>query len=172
MDIRASEISDILKSQIAEVDANLKSLKAMIVDSADLRGLLASPTFSAEAKGKGLSAIALAAEFHPLTTKFLAFLTAQRRAGALSAVITSFETLSAAHRGVVSAYVTTAVALTEAQLKGLASALRLSLGKDPDIETRVDPAILGGLKVRVGSRLYDASLKSKLDSLKFALKRA
>ena len=56
--------------------------------------------------------------------------------------------------------------------RDLAAALRTALGKDPEIETRVDPAILGGVKVRVGSRLYDASLKSKLDSLKFALKRA
>ena len=62
--------------------------------------------------------------------------------------------------------------LTDAQAASLAAALRTALGKDPEIETRVDPAILGGVKVRVGSRLYDASLKSKLDSLKFALKRA
>ena len=72
----------------------------------------------------------------------------------------------------VSAQVTTAITLTAAQAKGLEAALRQALGKDPEIETRVDPAILGGVKVRVGSRLYDASLKSKLDSLKFALKRA
>ena len=65
-----------------------------------------------------------------------------------------------------------AVALTAAQSKGVAAALRQSLGKDPEITTRVDPAILGGIKVQVGSRLFDASLKSKLDSLKFALKRA
>jgi len=64
------------------------------------------------------------------------------------------------------------VPLSPAQTSGLAAALRQALGKDPEIETRVDPAILGGIKVRVGSRLYDASLKSKLDSLKFALKRA
>jgi F-type H+-transporting ATPase subunit delta len=157
---------------IAAIDADLKSLKAMLADSADLRALLASPAFDAQAKQKGLVAVAEAAGFNPLTSKFLAFLTAQHRAGALGAVITSFHALSAAHRGVVSAQVTTAVALTEAQLSGLTAALRLSLGRDPDIETRVDPAILGGLKVRVGSRLFDASLKSKLDSLKFALKRA
>ncbi len=87
-------------------------------------------------------------------------------------MIVGFQALSAEHRGVVSADVVTAVAMTDAQVKGLAAALRASLGKDPEIETRVDPAILGGVKVRVGSRLYDASLKSKLDSLKFALKRA
>jgi F-type H+-transporting ATPase subunit delta len=87
-------------------------------------------------------------------------------------VITGFEDLSAKARGAVSAHVTTAIPLSAAQSKGVAAALRQALGKDPEIETRVDPAILGGIKVRVGSRLFDASLKSKLDSLKFALKRA
>ena len=65
-----------------------------------------------------------------------------------------------------------AVCVPLAAIAALAASLRLALGKDPEIETRVDPAILGGLKVRVGSRLFDASLRAKLDSLKFALKRA
>ena len=160
------------ENQITAVESDLKSLKAMIGDSADLRTLLYSPAFDAEAKGKGLAAIAARAKFSPLTVKFLGFLSEQRRAGALPSIITSYIVLSAVHRGVVSAEVITAVAMTPAQAKGLQAALRASLGKDPEIETRVDPAILGGLKVRVGSRLYDASLKSKLDSLKFALKRA
>ena len=84
----------------------------------------------------------------------------------------AFETLAADARGAVSAQVTTAVPLTAAQSKGVTAALRTALGKDPEIETRVDPALLGGIKVQVGSRLFDASLRSKLDSLKFALKRA
>ena len=160
------------ENQLVAVESDLKSLKAMIAESADLRTLLHSPAFDSDAKGKGLAAIATRAKFSALTIKFLGFLSQQRRAGALEAIITSYVALSAAHRGVVSAQVTTAVAMTAAQAKGLQAALRASLGKDPEIETRVDPAILGGLKVRVGSRLYDASLKSKLDSLKFALKRA
>jgi F-type H+-transporting ATPase subunit delta len=160
------------ENQITGVESDLKALKAMIAESADLRTLLHSPAFDSEAKGKGLSAIAARAGFNALTMKFLGFLSQQRRANAIEAIIASFIALSAAHRGVVSAQVTTAVAMTPAQAKGLQAALRASLGKDPEIETRVDPAILGGLKVRVGSRLYDASLKSKLDSLKFALKRA
>jgi F-type H+-transporting ATPase subunit delta len=170
----ARALFDLAKEQdlIAQVDADLKSLKSMLADSVELRILLNSPAFDSNARRKGLTAVATAAQFHALTIKFLAFLNAQHRGKALGAVITSYEALSAAHRGVVSAFVTTAVPLTDDQLSGLTSALRLSLGKDPDIETRVDPAILGGLKVRVGSRLYDASLKSKLDSLKFALKRA
>lgn len=159
-------------NELAAVEADLKSIKAMSADSADLRTLISSPAFAAEDKAKGLLAIAEAAGFNGTTRKFLGLLSANHRVSALPAIITSFQTLSAAHRGVVSAEVVTAVPMTAAQTRGLAAALRASLGKDPEIETRVDPAILGGVKVRVGSRLYDASLKSKLDSLKFALKRA
>jgi F-type H+-transporting ATPase subunit delta len=154
------------------VEADLKSLKAMRAESADLRTLISSPAFDAEEKGKGLAAIAEAAGFAPTTKKFLGLVAANRRASALPGMITAFEKLAAEDRGAVSAEVVTAMPLTEAQLKALAAALRTALGKDPEIAARVDPAILGGLKVRVGSRLYDASLKSRLDSLKFALKRA
>jgi F-type H+-transporting ATPase subunit delta len=160
------------QDQIAPVEADLKSLKVMLAESADLRTLLGSPTFDADAKAKGLAAVAERAQFHATTQKFLGFLAQQRRAGALASVITSFEALAAAYRGAVSAQVTTAIALTPAQAQGLQAALRQALGRDPEIETRVDPSILGGLKVRVGSRLFDASLRAKLDSLKFALKRA
>ncbi len=160
------------QKQVPAVEADLKSLKTAIFESRDLRVLLASPTFSAEDKGRGLSAIAAQAKFNPTTRKFIGLLAANGRAGALPDVILAFERLSAEARGAVSAQVTTAMPLTPAQAKGVAQALRQALGKDPEIETRVDPAILGGIKVKVGSRLFDASLKSKLDSLKFALKRA
>jgi len=160
------------EQKVAVVEADLKSLRTMTAGSPDLRALLASPRFSDADKAKGLSAVAAQAGFSPLTQKFLGFVVAQRRAAALPAMIHSFIALSAAHRGVVSAEVVTALAMTPAQVKGVAAALRTALGKDPEITTRVDPSILGGIKVRVGSRLYDASLKSKLDSLKFALKRA
>ena len=154
------------------VEADLEALKAARESSADLRRVLASPIYSAEDKGKTLTAIGVKAKFNDTTQKFLGVLAANRRAAALPAVIAGFERLSAAHRGVVAAEVTTAVKLTAAQAKGVKAALAKALGKDPEITTRVDPAILGGLKVKVGSRLFDASLRSKLDSLKFALKRA
>jgi F-type H+-transporting ATPase subunit delta len=170
----AQALFELAKDQreTAVVEADLKSLKAMSAQSADLRTLIRSPGIDAEAKARGLGAIAEAAQFTATTKKFLGLVAANRRASALPAMITSFEALAAADRGAVSAQVTTAIALTDAQKKALAAALRTALGKDPEIETRVDPAILGGLKVRVGSRLFDASLKSRLDSLKFALKRA
>ena len=157
---------------MAAVEANMKSLKAALADSRDLQILIASPAFTSDAKGAGLAAIAAKAKFHPTTAKFLGLLAANGRAGALGAVIKAFEALSAAARGVVSAQVVTATPLTTSQQAGVAAALRQALGKDPEIETRVDPSILGGIRVQVGSRLFDASLRSKLDSLKFALKRA
>jgi F-type H+-transporting ATPase subunit delta len=160
------------QKKVAAVEADLKSLKAAIADSRDLRALLASPAFDADAKRKGLTAIADKAKFDAVTKKFLGLLAANGRASALSAVIASFERLAADARGAVSAEVVTALPLSSAQAKGVAAALRQALGKDPEITTRVDPALLGGIKVKVGSRLFDASLRSKLDSLKFALKRA
>ena len=160
------------ENKLAAVEADLKALKSMSADSKDLRTLLASPAFSAEDKGKALSALAAKAKLNPVTRKFLGLLAANGRASALASVITGFENLAATARGAVSAQVTTAVPLTAAQSKGVAAALRTALGKDPEIETRVDPSLLGGIKVQVGSRLFDASLRSKLDSLKFARKRA
>jgi F-type H+-transporting ATPase subunit delta len=157
---------------LAAVEADLKSLKAALAESRDLKVLIGSPAFSAEDKGKGLAAIAKAAKFNTTTQKFLGLLAANGRANALGSVITGFEALAAKARGAVSAEVTTALPLSDAQAKGVAAALRQALGKDPEITTRVDPALLGGIRVKVGSRLFDASLRSKLDSLKFALKRA
>ncbi len=170
----ARALFDLAKDQdkVLAVEADLKSFKTMAAGSADLRSLLTSPAFTAEHKAKGLDAIGKKAKFSPLTLKFLGFLAQSRRANALLSIISSFEQMAAKARGAVSAEVTTAIAMNPAQTKGLAAALRLSLGKDPEITTRIDPSILGGIKVQVGSRLFDASLKSKLDSLKFALKRA
>jgi F-type H+-transporting ATPase subunit delta len=157
---------------VAAVEGDLKALKAAREESADLRQALASPIYSAEDKGKALTAIGAKIGFNPITQNFIGVLAANRRAAALPSIIAAFGRLSAIHRGVVAAEVTTAIKLTAAQAKGVKAALALALGKDPEITTRVDPTILGGLKVRVGSRLFDASLRSKLDSLKFALKRA
>lgn len=157
---------------IAGVEADLVSLKAMRADSADLRRLLDSPTVAAEDRARGLNAIAGRAGFRPLTRKFLGLLAANRRASALPAVIDAYRKMSAERRGVVAAAVTTATPLSEAQRASLQAALRQALGKEPEITAQVDSAILGGLKVRVGSRLFDSSVKTRLDQLKFALQRA
>jgi F-type H+-transporting ATPase subunit delta len=154
------------------IEADLKVLADLVRESEDLRRLIASPRFTAEDKARGLAAVAARAGFQNLTVKFLGLLAANRRTSALLDIIAAFRRLVAERRGLVSAQVVTAIALTEPQTAALRSALRQALGKDPEIDARVDPAILGGVKVRVGSRLYDASLKSRLDSLKYALKRA
>ncbi|MEI9964439.1 MAG: F0F1 ATP synthase subunit delta [Caulobacteraceae bacterium] len=160
------------QGRAAQVEADLKAFKAMRAESADLRRLMDSPAFGAEDKGKAVAALAEAGGFDPLTRKFFGLMAANHRVAAIPPAIVAFEALAAAERGAIAAQVTTAIALTPAQQEGLKAALRQALGKDPEIETRVDPSILGGLKVRVGSRLYDASLRTKLDSLRFALKRA
>lgn len=158
--------------RIDQVRGDLKSLRAMMADSEDLRRAVSSPLFSSEDKGKALVAIAAKAKFDMITARFLGLLTQNGRAAALSAVIVGYERLWALKTGVVGAEVVSARPLTTAQTNKIKSALRAALGQDPELEARVDPSILGGLKVKVGSKLFDASLKTKLDTLKFALKRA
>jgi F-type H+-transporting ATPase subunit delta len=157
---------------IRAVADDMASLRRMRADSSDLRTLLASPAFTSADKVNALGALAAKAGFSDTTRKFLGLLASNGRAAALPDVITAFEALDAAARGAVSAVVTTAAPMSAAQSKAVAAALQSALGKAPEIETRVDPALLGGIRVRVGSKLFDASLRSKLDSLKFALKRA
>ena len=157
---------------IAAVESDLTGLDALRGESADFRRLLGSPAIGHEDKARGLLAIADAAGVQPLTRRFLGLLGAKGRTAALPAVAAAFVRLAAAHRGAVAAEVVTAVPLSEAQASGVAAALRQALGKDPEISTRVDPSILGGLRVKVGSRLFDASLRTRLDHMKFALKRA
>jgi F-type H+-transporting ATPase subunit delta len=154
------------------VRADLKSLRAAWGESADLRRLATSPLMAAEDQQKGLVAIADRAQFNGVTRNFLGLLAQNGRARDLTGVIAGFDLLYAKKTGVVAAEVVTAQALTAAQLKSIQTALRASLGKDPELSTRVDPALLGGLKVKVGSKLFDASLKTRLDQMKFALKRA
>ena len=154
------------------VRADLRSLRAAWGESADLRRLATSPLIAAEDQRKGLVAIAEKAKFNGVTRNCLGLLAQNGRARDLTAVIAGFDLLYAKKTGVVAAEVVTAQALTAAQLKSIQTALRASLGKDPELSTRVDPAILGGLKVKVGSKLFDASLKTRLDQMKFALKRA
>ena len=154
------------------VRADLLSLKSAWVESADLRRLATSPVIAAEDQSRGLAAIADKAKFHATTKKFLGLLTQNGRARDLAAVIAGFEALYAKKAGVVAAEVVSAAPLSAAQMKSIQSALRASLGKDPEMSARVDPSILGGLKVKVGSKLFDGSLKTKLDQMKYALKRA
>ncbi|MFN3229304.1 MAG: F0F1 ATP synthase subunit delta [Asticcacaulis sp.] len=154
------------------VRGDLASLKEYLSESADLRRALTSPAFGADEKYGVLKALGEKAGFNALTLKAFGVLSENRRAADLAAVITGFERLYDRHRDVVGADVVSAVKLSQKQLDEVSAALRQAIGRDAEISTTVDPSILGGLKVKVGSRLFDASLKTQLDSLKFALKRA
>ncbi len=160
------------QGQLDAVHGDIGTLKALMLASAELRTFVSSVVYSSDIKLSGLLAVTKKAKLKPMTNKLLGVLAANRRLGELFPVINAFEKLYAAHKGIVSAEVVTAVPLSEPQLDDLKKTLAKTLGQSAEISTSVDPAILGGLKVRVGSRLFDASLKTKLDSLKFALKRA
>ena len=127
---------------------------------------------AADDQVKGLTAIAAKAKFEKTTANFLGLLAQNGRARDLPAVIAGFQARYARHAGIVAAEVVSAQPLDAKQLSAIKAALKASLGKAPELTTRVDPAILGGLKIKVGSKLFDASLKTKLDQMKFALKRA
>jgi len=157
---------------LALVESDLNGLKAMQAESVDLRRLIASPAYTAEDKGRALGTVAGAAGFDPLTRKFVGLVAANGRASALPAMIAAFQRLAAARRGTVAAEVVTAAPLTPDQARGVAAALRQALGREAEVTATVDPSLLGGIRVRVGSRLFDASLRSRLDHMKFALKRA
>ena len=154
------------------VHGDIATLKTLMLESAELRTFVSSVIYASDIKLKGLLAVTKKAKLNPLTTKFLGVLAVNHRLGELFPVITAFNKRYDAFKGIVNAEVVSAVALSAPQLDDLKKTLVKTLGQSAEISTSVDPAILGGLKVRIGSRLFDASLKTKLDSLKFALKRA
>lgn len=157
---------------LEKVYADLGKISGLLSESADLRRFVASAVFDSATKAKGVTAVTKSLKLQALTKKLLGVLATNNRLSQLGAVIASFNKIYASHKGIVSAEVTSAVPLSDAQTKTLTAALKKALGAAPEITTKVDETLLGGLKVRVGSRLFDASLKTQLDSLKFALKKA
>ncbi|MFL4992965.1 MAG: F0F1 ATP synthase subunit delta [Microvirga sp.] len=136
----------------------------------DLTRLVKSPVFSAKEQGRALAAVLEALKIEGLTKNFLLLVAKNRRLFASPDMIRAFRAMLARHRGETSASVTAAAKLTEAQITALKQALKAALGKEVMLEERVDPALLGGLVVKVGSRMVDSSLRTKLNSLKVAMK--
>lgn len=155
---------------IAKVEEDLGRFGSLLQESDDLRRLIESPVFSADDQFKAISTIADRAQITGLTGNFLRVVARNRRLFAIPGMIRSFRKIAAEHRGEVSAEVTSAHALSLEQETELRSALRQVAGKDVTIAVTVDPSILGGLVVKMGSRQIDTSLKTKLNSLKLALK--
>ncbi len=152
------------------VKQDLDRFDALVAESADLRRLVRSPVFSADAQGKALDAVLAKAGIGGLTAKFLAVVTANRRLFAVRDLIKAYAALVARHHGEVSAQVTVAEALTEAHRNAIRDALKSVTGKDVGLDVKVDPAIIGGLVVKLGSRMVDSSLRTKLNSIKHAMK--
>ncbi len=158
------------ENAVAKVEADLNGFEAMLEGSADLSRLIESPVFSSEDQAKAIAAIADKAGITGLTGNFLRVVARNRRLFALPGMIKAFRQIAAEHRGETAAEVTSAHALTAAQQTELKAALKGVTGKDVTITVTVDPSLLGGLVVKVGSRQIDTSLKTKLTSLKLALK--
>jgi F-type H+-transporting ATPase subunit delta len=136
----------------------------------DLARLVKSPVFTAEEQGRALAAILEQLKVEKLTRNFLLLVAKNRRLFATPGMIHAFRAMHARRRGEISAMVTAASKLTEAQVSALKQALKAALGKEVMLEERIDPALLGGLVVKVGSRMVDTSLRTKLNSLKVAMK--
>ena len=154
------------------VEADLDTLKAMLDGSADLRRLVGSPAFSTGDQWKAMEAILGRAGIAGLTVRFIGVVAANRRLFALPGMIRAYKALAADRRGEIAADVTSAIPLTDAQRAELGRALKDRLGSDVALNERVDPSILGGLIVKVGSRMIDTSLKTKLNALKYSMKEA
>lgn len=156
--------------KVDAIGAALDGFQALIDESADLKRLVLSPVFTAEDQTNALVALAQKAGLDALVTNFLKVVAGNRRLFALPGMIKAYRQIAAAHRGEVTADVTSAHALTAEQDSELKAALKGVTGKDVTLAVTVDPSILGGLIVKVGSRQIDTSLRTKLSTLKLALK--
>jgi F-type H+-transporting ATPase subunit delta len=155
------------------VKKDLDQFDALANGSADLNRLVRSPVFGADEQLKALSAILAKVGITGLAANFLRVITTNRRLFAVRDMIRAYRALVARHKGEVTAQVTVAEKLNDKNLDALKSALKsVTGGKDIDLEVKVDPAIIGGLIVKVGSRMVDSSLRTKLNSIKFAMKEA
>ena len=165
------ELAEGAKS-LKAVEKDVKTLKGLFAKSDDLNRMASSPIVALEDKVAALTAVAKKAKISKLSTQFIGTVAKNRRAHEIPAMLASFEDMVARRKGSQVAKVTSAQKLTAAQLTSLKSNLKKNLGRPVDVETSVDPDLLGGFIVRIGSRLYDSSLKTKLEDLKIALKEA
>jgi F-type H+-transporting ATPase subunit delta len=158
------------KKALDAVAGDLAALRKMIADSDDLRRLMNSPILGRDDQTKAIAAVAKAAGFNDLTQKFVGLVAQNRRLFTLPAMIKAFLKLLADRRGEMTAEVTAARPLTADQQAAVAEAIKRAVGSKVTIDVKVDPSLLGGLVVRVGSRMIDSSLKTKLQKLQLAMK--
>jgi len=168
----ASALFDLAQDakEIPGVEKALESLLKLINSSEEFAGFLRSPVISGDDKNAVVAAVIKKAKLKGLTANFLNLVAANQRLFALPAMINQFKALAAADRGEVHAEVTSAQPLSKAHQDSLAGALKKKIGKEVTLEQHVDPDLIGGLIVKVGSQMIDSSLKSKLTAMKIAMK--
>jgi F-type H+-transporting ATPase subunit delta len=158
------------EQQLEAVGTSVSALKQALGESSELRELTTSPLVSREDALKAVSATAGAMNLDPITGKFLGVLANNRRLGQLPAVIRYFNLLAASHRGETTAEVTSAHPLDDGQVAALKANLKTRIGRDVAVDLSVDPTILGGLVVKIGSQMIDGSIRTKLNNLAHAMK--
>ncbi len=168
----ASALFDIARDQrqIESVGKSLDALGQALLNSKDFNELVTSPLVSRKEAGKAFAALAPQLKLDPVTTNFLGVLARNGRKSQLRAVIRAFRRLAAEHRGEATAEVVTARALNDDQLAQLKQQLRARAGRDVNIDATVDPTLLGGIVVKLGSQQIDASIRTKLNRLAQAMK--
>lgn len=159
-------------SNVEGIESDLVNFQALLDESPDLVRVVRSPVIAADDQAKAIAAVLDKAGIGGLTANFLKLVTANRRLFVVQDMIKVYRTLAAKARGEITAEVTSAFALNGEQIAALKEKLRASVGKDVTLESRVDPSILGGLIVKVGSRMIDSSLKTKLQNMKAVLSGA
>ena len=155
---------------IDSVGKSLESIKAALAQSGDFSQLTTNPLLSRTAAAKAVAAVAKSLKVDALTTKFLGVLAQNRRLGELNSIIAAYAALASAFRGEATAEVTSAHALDKAQVAALKAKLKAKVGRDVAVAQKVDPAILGGLVVRIGSQMIDSSIRTRLNTLANAMK--
>ena len=152
------------------VKADLDRFDSLVGESADLARLVRSPVFSADAQRKALGAVLDRAGIGGITAQFLKVVASNRRLFAVRDMVRAYRALVARHHGEVTAQVTVAETLSDSHRAAITDALKSVTGKDVGLDVKVDPAIIGGLIVKLGSRMVDSSLRTKLNSIKHAMK--
>jgi F-type H+-transporting ATPase subunit delta len=155
---------------VDQVQADLKAFDALVASSPDLTRLVRSPVFAADEQARALAAVLDKAGIKGIAANFLRVVASNRRLFAVGDMIRGFNALVARHKGEVTAQVTVAEQLSDARMGEIRDALKQVTGKDVQVDVAVDPSIIGGLKVKLGSRMIDASLRTKLNSIKIAMK--
>lgn len=163
------DLADDAKS-LGGVEASMKRVGEALTASPELKALVSSPVVSRADATRAIAAVASSLSLDTLTSNFIGVLAQNRRLGKLADIVRAFAEMTASHRGEASATVTSAHPLDDAQVAAVTAKLKARLGRDVSVNLTVDPAILGGLVVQVGSRLVDSSIRTRLNTLATAMK--